>query len=101
LFNLLKKINSMHTGGFKLETISAETFEQMRAHYRALVLDVLGLKIEQTADAQELLQVVLSFYKEAKEAKDYAKVDVIRAQLKGQGIVIKDMKTGIDWAYEE
>ncbi|MBC3541736.1 cysteine--tRNA ligase [Rufibacter sediminis] len=101
LFNLLKKINSMHTGGFKLETISPETFEEMRTQYRTLVLDVLGLKIEQTADAQDLLQVVLSFYKEAKEAKDYAKVDVIRAQLKGQGIVIKDMKTGIDWAYEE
>ncbi|WP_207433164.1 cysteine--tRNA ligase [Sabulibacter ruber] len=101
LFNLLKKVNSMHTGGFKLETISEETFEQMRTQYRALVLDVLGLKVEQTADAQELLNVVLSFYKEAKETKDYAKVDVIRAQLKGQGIVIKDMKTGIDWAYEE
>ncbi|WP_205501528.1 cysteine--tRNA ligase [Rufibacter psychrotolerans] len=101
LFNLLKKINSMHTGGFKLETISEETFEQMRTQYRALVLDVLGLKVEQTADAQELLNVVLGFYKEAKETKDYARVDVIRAQLKGQGIVIKDMKTGIDWAYEE
>ncbi|RNI26292.1 cysteine--tRNA ligase [Rufibacter latericius] len=101
LFNLLKKINSMHTGGFKLETISAETFEQMRTQYRSLVLDVLGLKIEQTADAQSLLDVVLGFYKEAKENKDYGKVDVIRAQLKGQGIVIKDMKTGIDWAYEE
>ncbi|WP_192823084.1 cysteine--tRNA ligase [Rufibacter sp. LB8] len=101
LFNLLKKINSMHTGGFKLETISQETFEQMRAQYRLLVQDVLGLKMEQTADAQELLHVVLGFYKEAKEAKDYAKVDQIRAQLKGQGIVIKDMKTGIDWAYEE
>ncbi|WP_210486819.1 cysteine--tRNA ligase [Rufibacter aurantiacus] len=101
LFNLLKKVNSMHTGGFKLETISEETFEQMRAQYRALVLDVLGLKVEQTADAQSLLEVVLGFYKEAKETKDYAKVDAIRAQLKGQGIVVKDMKTGIDWAYEE
>ncbi|RNI33267.1 cysteine--tRNA ligase [Rufibacter immobilis] len=101
LFNLLKKVNSMHTGGFKLETISPETFEQMRAAYRTLVTDILGLKEEQTASAQTLLEVVLGFYKEAKENKDYAKVDAIRAQLKGQGIVIKDMKTGIDWAYEE
>ncbi|KAA3436035.1 cysteine--tRNA ligase [Rufibacter hautae] len=101
LFNLLKKVNSMHTGGFKLDTISEETFEEMRTQYRALVLDVLGLKVEQTADAQSLLEVVLGFYKEAKETKDYAKVDAIRAQLKGQGIVVKDMKTGIDWAYEE
>ncbi|AKQ44397.1 cysteinyl-tRNA synthetase [Rufibacter radiotolerans] len=101
LFNLLKKINSMHTGGFKLETISEETFTQMRAQYRTTVLDILGLKEEQTTDAQALLNVVLGFYKEAKESKDYGRVDVIRAQLKAQGIVIKDMKTGIDWAYEE
>ncbi|GGK61918.1 cysteine--tRNA ligase [Rufibacter glacialis] len=101
LFNLLKKINSMHTGGFKLEILSEETFEQMRQQYRTLALDVLGLKIEQTTDALTLLEVVLGFYKEAKETKDYAKVDAIRAQLKGQGIVIKDMKSGIDWAYEE
>ena len=101
LFNLLKKVNSMHTGALRLETISQETFEHMRSQYRTLVTDVLGLKEEQTADAQALLEVVLGFYKEAKEAKDYGKVDQIRAQLKGQGIVIKDMKTGIDWAYEE
>jgi cysteinyl-tRNA synthetase len=101
LFNLLKKINSMHTGGFKLETISEETFNQMRDQYRTTVLDILGLQEEQTTDAQALLNVVLGFYKEAKEAKDYGRVDVIRAQLKAQGIVIKDMKTGIDWAYEE
>ena len=101
LFNLLKKINSMFTGGFKLETISKEVFEQMRTAYQTMVKDILGLKEEQTANAMDMLQLVLSFYKEAKEAKDYAKVDLIRAQLKGQGIVIKDMKTGIDWAYEE
>lgn len=101
LFNLLKKINSMFTGGFKLETISQEVFEQMRTAYQTMVKDILGLKEEQTANAMDMLQLVLSFYKEAKEAKDYAKVDLIRAQLKGQGIVIKDMKTGIDWAYEE
>jgi cysteinyl-tRNA synthetase len=101
LFNLLKKINSMFTGGFKLETISRDVFEQMRTAYQTMVKDILGLKEEQTANAMDMLQLVLSFYKEAKEAKDYAKVDLIRAQLKGQGIVIKDMKTGIDWAYEE
>jgi len=43
----------------------------------------------------------LEFYKDAKEAKDYAKIDSIRAKLKAQGIAVKDMKTGITWAWEE
>ena len=30
-----------------------------------------------------------------------ATVDEIRAEFKKHGVVIKDMKNGIDWAYEE
>jgi cysteinyl-tRNA synthetase len=62
---------------------------------------VLGLKEEPAGDMEEMLELVLGFYKEAKETKAYDKVDAIRAELKRQGIVIKDLKTGIDWAYEE
>jgi cysteinyl-tRNA synthetase len=73
----------------------------MRETYNRLVLDILGLKEESTCKAEEMLDLVLGFYKEAKETKAYDKVDAIRAELKKQGIVIKDLKTGIDWAYEE
>ncbi len=48
-----------------------------------------------------MLELVLGFYRDAKAAKDYAKVDEIRAALKSQGVVIKDLKNGVDWAYEE
>jgi cysteinyl-tRNA synthetase len=65
------------------------------------VLDILGMKEEPLGDQEEMLELILDFYKEAKEAKAYDKVDVIRAELKKQGIVIKDLKTGTDWAYEE
>ena len=40
-------------------------------------------------------------YKAAKEAKNYDKVDELRAKLKAEGVIVKDMKTGIDWAFEE
>ena len=63
--------------------------------------EVLGLKEEPGGDMEEMLELVLGFYKEAKETKAYDKVDTIRAELKKQGILIKDLKTGIDWAYEE
>ena len=101
LFNLLKKINSLYLGQINIAQLERGTFDTIRNTYQQLVLDVLGLKEEQTGDMDEMLQLVLGFYKEAKESKAYDKVDAIRAELKKQGIVIKDMKTGIDWAYEE
>ncbi|TPE43843.1 cysteine--tRNA ligase [Pontibacter mangrovi] len=101
LFNLLKKINSLYLGQIKMEQVSRGTFDMLRDTYQELVLHVLGLKEETIGDMDEVLDLVLSFYKEAKDQKAYDKVDAIRAELKKQGIVIKDMKTGIDWAYEE
>jgi cysteinyl-tRNA synthetase len=101
LFNLLKKINSIHTGAISLGSISVETFAYVKKTYEALVKDILGLREEKPVQAEDLLEVILGFYKEAKAAKDYAKVDQIRAEFKKQRIVIKDMKNGIDWAYEE
>ncbi|PIQ20885.1 MAG: cysteine--tRNA ligase [Cytophagales bacterium CG18_big_fil_WC_8_21_14_2_50_42_9] len=101
LFNLLKKINSFYTGNIGLGSITAETFNYAKETYRVLVLDILGLQEESTADTGQLFGVLLRFYQEAKEAKDYARVDEIRAEFKKQGVVIKDMKTGVDWAYEE
>jgi len=101
LFNLLKKINSLNLGQLRIEQLSRGTFDTVRTTYQELVLNVLGLQEEPLGDMEEMLDLVLQFYKEAKETKSYDKVDVIRAELKKQGIVIKDLKTGIDWAYEE
>jgi cysteinyl-tRNA synthetase len=101
LFNLLKKINSIYTGHIPLGSISAETFGYVKQTYRALVLDILGLLEESTVNTGQLFEVLLRFYQEAKAAKNYARVDEIRAEFKKHGVVIKDMKNGIDWAYEE
>jgi cysteinyl-tRNA synthetase len=101
LFNLLKKINSLYTGALDIGTISANSFQHVRKVYETLVGDVLGLREEKPDNQEQMLELVLGFYKEAKAAKDYGKVDEIRASLKQQGIVIKDLKNGVDWAYEE
>ncbi|SMD35399.1 cysteinyl-tRNA synthetase [Reichenbachiella faecimaris] len=101
LFNLLKKINSIHTGVLSIGEIGTETFDRMKLTFETFVLNVLGLKEESNVDFDGLISVLLNVYKEAKEAKDYDKVDEIRNGLKAQGVVLKDMKTGIDWAYEE
>ncbi|MFY0651347.1 MAG: cysteine--tRNA ligase [Cyclobacteriaceae bacterium] len=101
LFNLLKKINSIQTQNLSTAEIGEETFNRMKTTFNSFVSDVLGLKEEDNLDSEGLLQVLIDIYREAKEAKDYDKVDEIRNQLKQQGVVLKDMKSGIDWAYEE
>jgi cysteinyl-tRNA synthetase len=101
LFNLVRKFNGYFANLTMLATVSEAALEEATQAYRTMVTQVLGLVDEPRANAEQLLELTLNFYQEAKTAKAYDKVDQIRAALKGQGIVIKDLKTGVDWAYEE
>lgn len=101
LFNLLKKINSIHTNALAPAELGEETFTRMLQTYRTFIEEVLGLQEERNIQPDVLLNALLDVYKGAKENKDYEKIDQIRASLKQSGIVVKDMKHGIDWAYEE
>ncbi|MCV9388592.1 cysteine--tRNA ligase [Reichenbachiella ulvae] len=101
LFNLLKKINNVYIQNLSIAEIGKDTFERMKETYESFVLDVLGLKEETNVDVDELMDIVIKEYAEAKADKNYDKVDALRSSLKEQGIMLKDMKTGIDWAYEE
>ncbi|TGE09882.1 cysteine--tRNA ligase [Hymenobacter fodinae] len=101
LFNLLRKLNGFFANLTTLATVSAAALQEATEAYRTLVTDILGLVDEPRAKAEDLLRLTLEFYQEAKVTKAYDKVDQIRAALKEQGIVVKDTKAGIDWAYSE
>ncbi|AYA37469.1 cysteine--tRNA ligase [Hymenobacter oligotrophus] len=101
LFNLLRKFNGYYNQPATLAQVGEAALGEATLAFRTLVQDILGLRDEPRANAEELLGLTLQFYQEAKAAKDYAKVDVIRAALKEQGILVKDTKAGVDWAYEE
>ena len=101
VFDLLKRLNTLATSPEALAEVGPTALREAAAAYRALVQDVLGLREEPRTNAEDLLGLTLGFYQEAKTAKAYDKVDQIRAALKSQGIVIKDTKTGVEWAYSE
>jgi len=101
LFNLLKKVNSFYTKSIDLGGLDEVTFNKMKNTYITLVENVLGLNEESIAHPETLINGLLELYKNAKEKKEYDKVDQIRSFFKKEGLVIKDMKHGIDWAYEE
>ena len=101
LFDLLKRFNTLAASPAALAEVQPATLAEAVATYRAFVTDILGLRDEPRASAEDLLGLALGFYQEAKAAKAYDKVDQIRTALKDQGIVIKDTKTGVEWAYSE
>ena len=101
LFDLLKRFNTLAANPAALAEVSPEALAQAAATYRTLVQDVLGLREETAVDPEQLIALTLGFYAEAKADKAYDKVDQIRGALKTQGIVIKDTKAGVEWAYSE
>jgi cysteinyl-tRNA synthetase len=101
LFQLIKKINPFYMQQKPIGSISKETFNWLIKEYKTIVFDILGLTQEPFSSPEPLIQGLLHQYKLAKEEKNYAQVDEIRSYFKNMGIVIKDMKHTIDWAYEE
>jgi cysteinyl-tRNA synthetase len=101
LFNLLKKINQLYMNQLSTAQLGEDAFNLLKKEYIDMIENVLGLKEELATDVALMASGMLALYKEYKEAKQYDKVDQVRTYFKANGLVIKDMKTGIDWAYEE
>jgi cysteinyl-tRNA synthetase len=100
LFNLIKKVNMLHAGQLSLALIGKEAFEKMHTTLTTFVENIFGLRAE-SPNFAPALSVLLETYQQAKAAQDYAKVEALRLKAKEMGITIKDMKTGVDWAYDE
>ena len=101
LFNILKKINSIYLQTIDISTIEEDVFNTMIKTFCEIIEDILGLKEEKVDDPDGFINSLLDIYKDAKDSKQYDKVDKIRALFKAEGLIIKDMKNNIDWAYEE
>jgi len=67
---------------------------------RLFVFDIMGLKRETETDGgkiPELIRLLISIRKEAREKKDFATSDKIRDELQKMGIQLKDGKEGTDF----
>ncbi len=100
LFNLAKKVSQFQAGQLLTSQLTAETFELMQATYMNITENVLGL-CEEKPSIGGMVTHLLKDYAEAKQTKNFEKVDALRHVAKSFGLVFKDMKTGIDWAYDE
>ncbi|WP_341834132.1 cysteine--tRNA ligase [Chitinophaga pollutisoli] len=97
LFELAPVINSLRGGQVKMHEIAETTFALLKATWHTFLVDILGMRSEETADTGKLdgvLQLLIDIRKEAKGRKDYATSDKIRNQLQAIGIQLKDEKDG-------
>jgi cysteinyl-tRNA synthetase len=101
MFSLAKPINTFFNGQANINSIPSEVLNDLKFVYSTFFENVLGLKDEANEQFKSLADEFLEIYKLAKVEKQYEKVDQIRSIFKSRGLVIKDMKQGIDWGYEE
>lgn len=101
LFTLLKYVNMMYMNQLQPAALGEETFNKLKAKYQEFFEEVLGLSEEQNGTDASVLNGMLELYKEYKANRQFDKVDQIRAYFKDNGMVIKDLKHRIDWAWEE
>ncbi|MCD4665490.1 MAG: cysteine--tRNA ligase [Bacteroidales bacterium] len=102
LFEGVRIINLVKDGK---ESISPEDLEILKKMMHDFVFDILGLKQEESGSSNdlinELMNTIISIRQKARENKDYATSDLIRDNLAGIKISIKDTKDGSEWKIED
>jgi len=97
LFELTNIINALKNGQQKINDYSKATLVDMLNFFSEVIVDVLGLKTEQSNDNGALdaaMNLIISLRAKAREQKDWGTSDQIRDELKAAGISIKDEKGG-------
>ncbi|HMT30267.1 MAG TPA: cysteine--tRNA ligase [Bacteroidia bacterium] len=98
LFEASRIINSVHAG---TETLTASDIEKVKKLFDDFLFNILGIKIEQldnSNDLEGLMKLIIDIRAEAKSKKDFVTSDKIRDSLNNLGISIKDGKDGTGWS---
>ncbi len=94
VFELVREINSNVVG-----TTPAKAYVEAASELFEKLVDVLGLlyerKSEGNLDAE--IEALIQERQAARKARDFARADAIRDELKAQGIVLEDTPQGVKW----
>ncbi|MGL4630557.1 MAG: cysteine--tRNA ligase [Leadbetterella sp.] len=101
VFTLLKYINMVYANQLYPSALGETVFQKLISSFQIGIEDILGLKEEASTNEEAVRTGMLNLYKEYKVNQNYDKIDEIRAYFKSNGMVIKDLKHRIDWAWEE
>jgi len=96
LFQMLKLIHALEHRALAIEQAA---FEKLKQGYTLFVEDLLGLKPFCQVQSTDFIETIMRVYEDAKLHKNYAQVNMLRAELKQKGIAIKDTRHGAVWEY--
>lgn len=96
MFELVPIINGLKNNQLNKASISSTTLAYLQQQMHLYVEVILGLKNEQSQNAQleGVLQLLISIRKQAKANKDFVTSDTIRNELAALGVMLKDEKGG-------
>jgi len=102
LFEAVRIINSANEG---TESLTSVDIDKLKELFKVFVFDILGLNDESADEKgklliESLINLILEIRQEAKKRKDFATSDRIRTELKKMGIIVKDLKDGVEWEME-
>jgi len=102
LFEGVRIVNSVIDGSEKTDASGLESLKEL---FNTFVFEILGLKDESAGIGDEkltgdLMKIIIGLRQEAKNKKDFSTSDKIRNELKNVGVVLKDLKDGVDWERE-
>jgi cysteinyl-tRNA synthetase len=97
LFEILPSINALKDKHIASDAVAGAIWTTVQVQLKLFVESILGLKVEQGANRQQLngvVELLIEIRKQAKANKDFATSDKIRNQLAEMGIQLKDEKDG-------
>ncbi len=97
LFEILPSINSLKDKHIAADAVAGTVWAIVQTQLKLFVESILGLKVDQGANRQQLngvVELLIEIRKQAKANKDFATSDKIRNQLAEMGIQLKDEKDG-------
>jgi len=101
LFEAVKWINILKENKI---SINPADKEKLIFDFENMLFDVLGIAKEPVQQniqlTDDLMELILSIRRDAKNKKDFATSDLIRNKLQSLNINIKDTKEGTDWSFD-
>jgi cysteinyl-tRNA synthetase len=102
LFDAVKLINSAADGTEKLKSADIELLKSL---FRTFVFEILGLQEEDSGKGNEkltedLMKIIIDLRQDAKNKNEWASSDKIREELNKAGIILRDLKEGVEWEKE-
>ncbi len=97
IFEMVPIINSLKDKHIAKDAVAVATWKNVQSQLLVFVESILGLKVEASANLDQLkgvIDLLIEIRKESKANKDFATSDKIRNQLMNMGIQLKDEKDG-------